>query len=77
MASKSSCCSKNLGYLGGFPGGSGVKDLTAKAEMWVRSLDGDPLEKKMAAHSSIVWKIPWTEGPGELQPMGSQRVRHN
>ena len=54
MASKSSCCSKNLGYLGGFPGGSGLKNLTAKAEMWVRSLSGDPLEKKMATHSSIV-----------------------
>ena len=35
----------------------------------------DPLEKGMAIHSrTIAWKIPWTEGPGRLQPMGSQRV---
>ena len=48
-------------------------------EMWVRSLCGeDPLEKRMATHSSILaWKIPWTEEPGGLQSMGSQRVRHN
>ena len=38
----------------------------------------DPLEEKMATHSSILaWKIPWTEEPGGLQSMGSQRVRHN
>ena len=38
----------------------------------------DPLEKEMAIHSStIAWKIPWTEGPGRLQPMGSQRVGHD
>ena len=38
----------------------------------------DPLEKEMATHSSILaWKIPWTEEPGRLQSMGSQRVRHN
>ena len=38
----------------------------------------DPLEKEMAIHSStIAWKIPWTEEPGRLQSMGSQRVRHN
>ena len=36
------------------------------------------LEKEMAIHSStIAWKIPWTEEPGKLQSMGSQRVRHN
>ena len=36
------------------------------------------LEKEMATHSSIfAWKIPWTEDPGGLQPMGSQSVRHN
>ena len=35
-------------------------------------------EKEMATHSSILaWKIPWTEEPGGLQSMGSQRVRHN
>ena len=38
----------------------------------------DPLEKGMATHSSMhAWRIPWTEEPGGLQPMGSQRVRHN
>ena len=38
----------------------------------------DPLEKGTATHSSIlVWRIPWTEEPGGLQSMGSQRVRHH
>ena len=38
----------------------------------------DPLEKEMATHSSILaWKIPWTEGPGGLQSIGSQRGRPN
>ena len=38
----------------------------------------DPLEEEMAAHSSIIaWKIPWTEEPGGLQSMGSQRVRQD
>ena len=38
----------------------------------------DPLEKEMATHSSILaWKIPWTEEPGGLQSMGSQRVGHD
>ena len=38
----------------------------------------DPLEKEMAIHSStIAWKIPWTEEPGRLQSMGSQRVGHD
>ena len=38
----------------------------------------DPLEKEMAIHSStIAWKIPWTEEPGGLQSMGSQRVGHD
>ena len=47
--------------------------------MWVQSLGWeDPLEKEMATHSSILaWKIPWTEEPGGLQPLGSRRVRHN
>ena len=36
----------------------------------------DPLEKKMATHSNILaWEIPWTEEPGGLQSVGSQRVR--
>ena len=38
----------------------------------------DPLEKEMATHSStLAWKIPWTEEPGRLQPMGLQRVGHD
>ena len=43
-------------------------------ETWVRSPGReDPLEEKMATHSSILaWRIPWTEKPGEIQPMGSQ-----
>ena len=37
-----------------------------------------PLEKGLATHSSILaWRIPWTEGPGGLQSMGSQRLRHD
>ena len=48
-------------------------------EMWVRSLSWeDPLEEEMATHSSILaWKIPWTEEPGRLQSMGSQRIGQN
>ena len=47
--------------------------------MQVQSLGGeDPLEEGMATHSSILaWRIPWTEKPGGLKPMGSQRVRHD
>ena len=53
-----------------------VKNLPAMQEMWVQSLGReDPMEKEMATHSSVpAWKIPWTEEPGELQSMGSQRV---
>ena len=56
-----------------------VKNLPTMQETWVLSLAWeDPLEKEMAAHSSVLaWKIPWTEEPGGLQSMGSQRVRHN
>ena len=44
----------------------------------VGSLGQDPLEEGMATHSRILaWKIPWTEEPGRLQSMGSQRVGHN
>ena len=53
-----------------------VKNLPAVQETWVWSLGGeDPLENGMATHSSIpAWEIPQTEGPGELQSMGLQRV---
>ena len=53
-----------------------IKNLPVMQETWVPSLGGeDPLEKEMAAHSSIfAWEVPWTEEPGGLQSMGSQRV---
>ena len=56
-----------------------VKNLPAMQETWVRSLgQEDVLEKRMATHSSILaWRIPWTEEPGGLQSVGSQRVKHN
>ena len=56
-----------------------VKRLPVLQETRVQSLGWeDPLEKEMATHSSTVaWKIPWTEEPGKLQPMGSQRVGHD
>ena len=56
-----------------------VKNLPAKQKTWVESLHWeDPLEEEMATHSSILaWEIPWTEEPGGLQPMRSQRVRHD
>ena len=47
--------------------------------MWVQSLGlEDHLKEGMATHSSILaWRVPWTEEPGELQSMGSQKVGHN
>ena len=52
-----------------------VKNLPAIWETWVRSLGWeDPLEDGMAIHSSILdWRTPWTEEPGRLQSMGSQK----
>ena len=46
---------------------------------WVQSLgQKDSLEKEMATHFSILaWKIPWTENPGRLQSVGSQKVIHD
>ena len=56
-----------------------VKNLPATQEPQVRSLgQEDPLEKETATHSSIpAWRIPWTEEPGGLKSMGSQKVAHN
>ena len=56
-----------------------IKCLPAVRETRVRSLGWeDPLEKEMATHSSnLAWEIPWTEEPGGLQSMESQRVRHD
>ena len=49
------------------------------SETWVQSLGlEDPLEEGMATYSSILaWRVPWTEEPGWLQLIGSQRVRHD
>ena len=56
-----------------------VKQLSGMQETWVQSLgQEDSLEKEMATHSStLAWKIPWTENPGRLQSVGSQRVGHD
>ena len=56
-----------------------VKNPLAMQETWVCSLGWeDPLEEGMATHSCILaWEIPWTEEPGGLQSMGSQRLRHD
>ena len=53
-----------------------VKNMPAVLEIWVQSLGWeDPLEGGMTTYSSILaWRIPWTEEPGGLQPMGLQRV---
>ena len=65
-----------------FRDGSVVKNLPANAEDagdtgFIPGLE-DPLEKEMATHSSVLaWKIPWTEEPGGLHSMGSQRVGHD
>ena len=66
----------------GFSCGSEIKNPPAvqePQETQVQSLDWeDPLEEEMATHSSILaWRILWTEEPGGLQSMGSQRVRHD
>ena len=56
-----------------------VKNLPTMQETGVRSLGReDALENEMATRSSILaWRIPWTEEPGGLQSMGSQRVGHD
>ena len=56
-----------------------LKRLPGMRETRVRSLGReDLLEKEMATHSStLAWRIPWTEEPGRLQSIGSQRVGHN
>ena len=67
-----------LTKIKGFPGGSAVRNLPAMQEMqetWVRSLgQEDCLKEEMATHSSILaWKIPWTEEPGGLKSIRSQK----
>ena len=55
------------------------KKILLREETQVLSLGRkDPLGEEMATYSSILaWKIPWTEGPGGIQSMGSKRVGHN
>ena len=56
-----------------------VKNLPAMQGTQVQSQGGEePMEEEMATHASILaWEIPWTEQPGGLQSIGSQRVGHN
>ena len=63
----------------GFPGCSVVKSLPTMWETQVQTLGWEvPLEKEIATHSSILaWEILWTEEPGGLQTMGSQRAGHD
>ena len=60
-------------------GDTAIKNPSVTQEMWVRSLgQEEPLEEEMANHANILaWKMTWTEEPGGLQSMGSQRVKHN
>ena len=69
----------NLSKLGASPVARLVKNVPAMQETWVQSPGReDPLEKEMAAHSSLLaWRIPWTAEPGGLQSTGSQRVGHD
>ena len=60
-----------------FPG-LGNREAIEEKTLKIISNQEDPLEKGMTTHSSILaWRIPWTEEPGGLQSMGSQRVRHD
>ena len=56
-----------------------VKNLPAIQEIWVQSMgQKDPLDKEMETHSStLAWEIPWSEEPGGLRSMGSQRFGHD
>ena len=62
-----------------FPSANTVKNLPAMQETWVQSLGQEHLlETGMETHFSVLaWRIPWTEEPGGLQSVGSQRVVHN
>ena len=69
------CAYTHILYMS-FPCGSNGKESACNAGDRVQSLGWEePLEKEMAIHSSILaWRIPWTEDPGGLQSIGSQRV---
>ena len=66
-------------YFKGFPGGAVVKNIPAiqeiqETQVWPMTWE-NPLEEEMASHSSIpAWEIPWTKGPGVLEPMGQQSL---
>ena len=66
-------------YFRDFLVAQNVKNLSAVQETWVQSLGReDLLDKGMATHSSILaWRISWTEEPGRLQSIGSQRVGYD
>ena len=70
----------SVDFLLSYPqGAQTVKNPAAMQESWVKSLgQEDPLEKGMATHCSILpWRTSWTEEPGGLQSMKSQKVRHD
>ena len=78
------CCKLVIYTWMGFPGHSVGKECTQPAmleiqETWVQSLaQEEPLEEGIATHSSILaWRLSWTEEPGELQSIESQRIRHS
>ena len=80
----SECCAMNMNDLSIMerlllPGWLSGEESACCAGTQVGSLDQEyPPEKEMATHSSVpAWEIPWTEEPGGLQSMGSQRVRHD
>ena len=62
-----------------FPGGSDSKESASnRGDLGLTLGQEDLLERGMATHSSVLaWRILWTEEPGELQSMGSQRVGHD
>ena len=65
-----------MAYHTGLPPCLSSKESACNQETRVQSLGEDPLEKRMATHSSVLaWRIPWAEEPGWLQSKGSQRVR--
>ena len=67
------------GFPGGASGNEPICQCRRRKDAPVQSLGWeDPLEEGMATHSTVLaWRILWTEGPGELQTMGLQRVGHN
>ena len=72
-------CIISSAFPPGFPGGSDGKKSTYSArDLDLTPQSGRSLEEEMATHSSILaWRIPWTEEPGGIQSMESQRVRHD